>query len=126
MGASPSAEIPAPFDLLSPVLAAAFNRANGNESHKQLGFHIPLELQLEMRGVLVFFQSQKVLKWKPMVEVVQPRLSAQSDCSSVFMAWLCVEPAACGAASSPCWLRKDEGRSFALHFLKDNGRACLG
>lgn len=57
MGASPSATLPAPIDLLSPALAAAFNRRKGNESRKQPGLQIPLELQLEMRGGLVFFQS---------------------------------------------------------------------
>lgn len=126
VGASPSAPLPAPIDPLSLVLAAAFNRGNGNESRKQPGLRIPLELQLEMRGGLVFFQSQKVSKWKSAAEVVQPRLGVQSDRSSVSVARPCAEPAARGAASSPCRLRRDQGRSFVLRLLRDDGRACQG
>lgn len=78
------------------------------------------------RPFALFSASKKVSKWKLVVGVVQPTLSARSDCASVSVARLRVEPAACGAASSPCWLRKDKGRRFALCFVKEGGHARPG
>lgn len=68
----------------------------------------------------MFSHSQAILKWKWAAEVAQARLSAQSSCWSVSMAWLCPEPAVCVAASSLCWLCRVRAGALQFTVSDDN------